>query len=219
MPTKRTPSNNALILSIKSAIASSDVDQARILLRKALKNPTSEIYELASQVALNNEQKRSFLKKAQELGVKNQATKKVIAPSKSSTTLHYNYEDQTTTETIASPKSSTKFMYDEKQRKSKKTQRIGVASKADKPNKKIVQEEKISKIPHSKKAIIEPSTKPKKKVDVQVKNDIELNDNPNKKAKYYLIALLVLFMFCVCCICSITGWVISEELLYELDLY
>ncbi|MBK9778619.1 MAG: hypothetical protein IPP55_00980 [Anaerolineales bacterium] len=57
-----------IISEIKSAIDSLDIDQARELLKVALKeNPTSEVYYLASRVAVNETQKRSYLNKAIEL--------------------------------------------------------------------------------------------------------------------------------------------------------
>ncbi|MCE7946963.1 MAG: hypothetical protein DYG88_05990 [Chloroflexi bacterium CFX4] len=50
---------------IHLAIATYDHERARDLLRKAIReNPTAEVYYLASQVALNNTQKKDFLKKA-----------------------------------------------------------------------------------------------------------------------------------------------------------
>jgi hypothetical protein len=50
---------------IRKAIDSFDVEQARALLRDALKqNADAETYYLASQVALNDSQKKSFLEKA-----------------------------------------------------------------------------------------------------------------------------------------------------------
>lgn len=60
-------SNDSLIQSIKSAIADGKHEEARILLRVALKEPTAEIYYLASQVALNEQQRQSFIKKAKEI--------------------------------------------------------------------------------------------------------------------------------------------------------
>ncbi|NDJ51794.1 MAG: hypothetical protein GYB68_01765 [Chloroflexi bacterium] len=53
---------------IRAAIDSFDIDQARVLLRDALKdNPDAETYYLASMVALNDRQKRNFLEKALEM--------------------------------------------------------------------------------------------------------------------------------------------------------
>lgn len=52
---------------IKAAIDSMDVDGARSLLRDALKEADAETYYLASQVALSDDQKRDFLKKAVDL--------------------------------------------------------------------------------------------------------------------------------------------------------
>ncbi|MBX3086385.1 MAG: hypothetical protein KF716_32410 [Anaerolineae bacterium] len=52
---------------IKNAIDSFDIERARTLLREALKNPDAETYYLASQVALNDEQKTEFLTKALNL--------------------------------------------------------------------------------------------------------------------------------------------------------
>jgi hypothetical protein len=53
---------------IRAAIDTSDVDRARALLREALNNtPDADIYYLASLVALSDDQKQRFLKKATEL--------------------------------------------------------------------------------------------------------------------------------------------------------
>lgn len=52
---------------IRNAIDTMNVDQARQLLRDALKNPDAETYYLASLVALNDKQKQEFLDKAIEL--------------------------------------------------------------------------------------------------------------------------------------------------------
>lgn len=58
----------SLHAEIRSAIAVNDLDRARDLLRQALQNsPDAETYYLASQVALSDEQKREFLRKALEL--------------------------------------------------------------------------------------------------------------------------------------------------------
>jgi hypothetical protein len=59
--------NDNLLESIKNAIADGNHEEARTLLRVALKEPTAEIYYLASQVALNDQQRQSFLKKADEI--------------------------------------------------------------------------------------------------------------------------------------------------------
>lgn len=57
-----------IISEIKSAIDSLDVEQARELLKIALKeNPTSEVYYLASRVAVTETQKRAYLNKAIEI--------------------------------------------------------------------------------------------------------------------------------------------------------
>jgi hypothetical protein len=66
-------SNDSLIESIKSAIADGNHEEARTLLRVALKDPTAEIYYLASQVALNEQQRQSFLNKASSLESRNSA--------------------------------------------------------------------------------------------------------------------------------------------------
>lgn len=55
-----------ILSTIKDAIDTFDFDTARNLLREALKNPSAEIYYLASQVALDNEQKTRFLQKSVE---------------------------------------------------------------------------------------------------------------------------------------------------------
>jgi hypothetical protein len=53
---------------IRAAIETSDVDRARALLREAFKNnPDADTYYLASQVALNDDQKQKFLVKATEM--------------------------------------------------------------------------------------------------------------------------------------------------------
>ncbi|PJF31373.1 MAG: hypothetical protein CUN51_03315 [Candidatus Thermofonsia Clade 1 bacterium] len=58
----------SLHTEIRSAIAVNNLDRARDLLRQALQNnPNAETYYLASQVALSDEQKREFLRKALEL--------------------------------------------------------------------------------------------------------------------------------------------------------
>lgn len=59
--------NDNLLESIKNAIANGNHEEARTLLRVALKEPTAEIYYLASQVALNDQQRQSFLTKAEEI--------------------------------------------------------------------------------------------------------------------------------------------------------
>lgn len=51
-------------IEIKKAIDSFDVESARTLLREALKEANAETYYLASLVALDDEQKKSFLQKA-----------------------------------------------------------------------------------------------------------------------------------------------------------
>lgn len=56
-----------LLESIKSAITDGNYEEARTLLRVALKEPTAEIYYLASQVALNDQQRQIFLNKAKEI--------------------------------------------------------------------------------------------------------------------------------------------------------
>jgi hypothetical protein len=53
-----------LNVQIRAAIDAFDVTGARELLREALKEPDAETYYLASQVALNDEQKRQFLEKS-----------------------------------------------------------------------------------------------------------------------------------------------------------
>jgi hypothetical protein len=58
-------SEGSLMEAIKSAIADGNHEEARTLLRVALKEPTAEIYYLASQVALNEQQRQSFLKRAE----------------------------------------------------------------------------------------------------------------------------------------------------------
>ncbi|MBK9778621.1 MAG: hypothetical protein IPP55_00990 [Anaerolineales bacterium] len=56
------------ILEIKESIAINDVSKARKLISVALKNqPDADIYYLASQVALDDNQKKEFLNKALEL--------------------------------------------------------------------------------------------------------------------------------------------------------
>lgn len=55
---------NDLENQIRDAIDKFDTANARDLLRKALENPTAEIYFLASMVAVNARQKRDFLEKA-----------------------------------------------------------------------------------------------------------------------------------------------------------
>jgi uncharacterized RDD family membrane protein YckC len=58
----------SLHTEIRRAIAVNNLDRARDLLRQALQNnPNAETYYLASQVALSDEQKREFLRKALEL--------------------------------------------------------------------------------------------------------------------------------------------------------
>ncbi|MCS6871940.1 MAG: hypothetical protein NZ571_10830, partial [Anaerolineae bacterium] len=53
---------------IRTAIALNNLDRARDLLRQALRGePDAETYYLASQVAISDEQKREFLRKALEL--------------------------------------------------------------------------------------------------------------------------------------------------------
>jgi hypothetical protein len=59
--------NDNLLESIKNAIADGNHVEARTLLRVALKEPTAEIYHLASQVALNDQQRQSFLSKAKQM--------------------------------------------------------------------------------------------------------------------------------------------------------
>lgn len=49
---------------IKNAIDSFDLDKVRTLLRDAFKEADAETYYFASQVALNDTQKREFLQKA-----------------------------------------------------------------------------------------------------------------------------------------------------------
>jgi predicted nucleic-acid-binding Zn-ribbon protein len=56
-----------IISDVKIAIDNSDHETARKLLKYPLKDPTAETYFLAAQVALNEQQRKSFLKKAQEL--------------------------------------------------------------------------------------------------------------------------------------------------------
>ena len=60
--------NQQLHRQIEGAIAAGDVDRARALLRQALQNPTAETYRLAAMVALNEEQREGFQRKAEELG-------------------------------------------------------------------------------------------------------------------------------------------------------
>ncbi len=56
------------VSEIRTAIDSFDMEHARKLLREAIKkNPSAEIYYLASLAALNEQQKISFLEKAIEL--------------------------------------------------------------------------------------------------------------------------------------------------------
>jgi hypothetical protein len=53
-----------IINEIKEAITASDLEQARTLLRQALnENPSAEIYFLAAQAAINEQQKKMFLEK------------------------------------------------------------------------------------------------------------------------------------------------------------
>lgn len=52
---------------IRHAIECADVEEARDLLRDALRDPSADIYYLASRVALNDAQKVQFLEKALEL--------------------------------------------------------------------------------------------------------------------------------------------------------
>ncbi|MCL4253586.1 MAG: hypothetical protein KJ043_07395 [Anaerolineae bacterium] len=52
---------------IRAKIDSFDLDGARQLLRQALNEADAETYYLASQVALNDNQKRDFLQKAVQL--------------------------------------------------------------------------------------------------------------------------------------------------------
>ena len=59
--------NDNLIDAIKSAIEDGNHEEARTLLRVALKEPTAEVYYLASQVALNEQQRLSFLNKASSI--------------------------------------------------------------------------------------------------------------------------------------------------------
>ncbi|MBI1259440.1 MAG: hypothetical protein GC204_18385 [Chloroflexi bacterium] len=58
---------SSLNAEIKAAIDASDVNRARQLLRDALKEADAETYYLASQVAVDDEQRREFLEKAVEL--------------------------------------------------------------------------------------------------------------------------------------------------------
>jgi hypothetical protein len=60
-------SNDNLVESIKSAIADGNYEEARTLLRVALKEPTAEIFHLAAQVALNEQQRVSFLQKGNSI--------------------------------------------------------------------------------------------------------------------------------------------------------
>lgn len=72
-----------VISEIKSAIDSLDIDRARELLRVALKeNPSSEIYYLASRVAVNEKQKTSYLEKAIELDPFNEVAYKELKKRK-----------------------------------------------------------------------------------------------------------------------------------------
>ncbi|NWJ47282.1 MAG: hypothetical protein HXX08_15575 [Chloroflexi bacterium] len=52
---------------IQQAIEAGEIERARLLLRDALKQPDAKIYYLASKVALNENQRQSFLQKAIEL--------------------------------------------------------------------------------------------------------------------------------------------------------
>jgi hypothetical protein len=58
---------NKLDQQIQSALDVFNYDDARKLLRKALKNPSADTYYLASQLAIDEGQKERFLKKALEL--------------------------------------------------------------------------------------------------------------------------------------------------------
>lgn len=57
---------STLNADIQNAIDSNDIESARTLLRDALQAPDAETYYLASLVALNDDQKTDFLKKALE---------------------------------------------------------------------------------------------------------------------------------------------------------
>jgi hypothetical protein len=53
-----------LLTDIKAALDGLDLDRARLLLREALQHPTADIYVLAAQAALSDEQRRRFLEAA-----------------------------------------------------------------------------------------------------------------------------------------------------------
>lgn len=59
--------NSDLTTAIRDAIDAFDFEQARKLLKEALKEPSAEIYYLASQVALDEVQKNRFLEKSLDL--------------------------------------------------------------------------------------------------------------------------------------------------------
>jgi len=68
------------ILEIKQAIDRFDVEKARALLREELRiNPTAEVYYLASQVAINEQQKIQFLQKTVELDPFHQQANALLA--------------------------------------------------------------------------------------------------------------------------------------------
>lgn len=74
--------SNLLIRQIRSAIQASDHEKARMLLKDALKNPTAEIFFLASQAALNDQQRETFLEKALDLDPFYKPTAEASDPSK-----------------------------------------------------------------------------------------------------------------------------------------
>ncbi len=65
---------------IKAAIDSFDLETARKLLRDSLPEADAETYYLASKVALDDEQKEEFLKKAIELDPFHEAARKALKP-------------------------------------------------------------------------------------------------------------------------------------------
>lgn len=65
-------------VEIRDAIDSFNFDQARSLLREALKDPSSETYYLASLVSINERQRAHFLRKAVELDPSNQQASKEL---------------------------------------------------------------------------------------------------------------------------------------------
>lgn len=71
-----------LNVKIKEAIDSFDTDQARELLRDAIKEADAETYFLASKVALDDDQKQEFLQRAVELDPFHEKAQKAIKQSR-----------------------------------------------------------------------------------------------------------------------------------------